>query len=133
MLHLKKNESFTFRLTEKNEKIQISTAMKLKNLLLNSTVCKLPVKLISVRGKDSFALIQSLLTNNVDTLWPARKDFPSSIYGMFLSLNGRVIFDTILYSSNESNEMNLYLECNISEINPMLAHLKKYRMRKKGT
>ena len=107
--------------------------MKLKNLLLNSTVCKLPVKLISVRGKDSFALIQSLLTNNVDTLWPARKDYPSSIYGMFLSLNGRVIFDTILYSSNESSEMNLYLECHISEINSMLAHLKKYRMRKKDT
>ena len=98
--------------------------MPFKNL------CRVPVNLIRVKGKDSAALVQSLLTNDVSLL----NSMNNSMYGFFLSLSGRVMFDTILYrkeSAESPSDSEIWIESHIDETDSLKAHLLKYRMRKK--
>ena len=93
-------------------------------------LCRVPVNLIRVKGKDSAALVQSLLTNDVSLL----NSMNNSMYGFFLSLSGRVMFDTILYrkeSAESPSDSEIWIESHIDETDSLKAHLLKYRMRKK--
>ena len=103
----------------------MKSLQQLLKLANKATICRLSNQLVSVRGRDSFGLIQGLITNDVNLLKSNR-----AIYTLFLSIDGRVIFDSILHRS-EHEEDEILIECDDREVESLVSHLKKYKMRKK--
>ncbi|KAJ8924013.1 hypothetical protein NQ315_006789 [Exocentrus adspersus] len=80
--------------------------------------------LIRVEGQDVRDFLQGLITNDIHHL-----DCGGSMYTMFLNTKGRVLYDTIIYKTEESN--TYYVECEKPAVEPIQKHLKMYRIRRK--
>ncbi|XP_012328092.1 LOW QUALITY PROTEIN: putative transferase CAF17, mitochondrial [Aotus nancymaae] len=94
--------------------------------------------LLRVRGPDSAPFLLGLLTNELPLLGPAAADAPPpprAGYAHFLNVQGRTLYDVILYGLREhSEEMSGFLlECDSSVQGELQKHLALYRIRRKVT
>ncbi|TRZ12772.1 hypothetical protein HGM15179_014328 [Zosterops borbonicus] len=90
--------------------------------------------LLGVRGADAAVFLQGLLTNDVTQL-VAPGDAPPALYAHALNVQGRCLYDVILYRLHGSpaEEPHLLLECDSSVLDSIQKHLKLYKIRRKVT
>ncbi|KAH0949284.1 hypothetical protein HN011_003505 [Eciton burchellii] len=92
----------------------------------NSTLERLNDRgIVRVRGNEASAFLQGLITNDMKHL----DEGAPSIYTLFLNVKGRVMYDAIVYKSQESD--SYYVECDSRVAEPLEKHLKMYRVRRK--
>ncbi|XP_068157446.1 putative transferase CAF17 homolog, mitochondrial [Drosophila tropicalis] len=83
-------------------------------------------ELIRVHGTEVVPFLQGLITNDVTRL--QHPEGPSSIYGLFLNKGGRVLYDTIIYRTN--NPDTYLLECDRDASSEFRRNLRMFRVRK---
>lgn len=79
-------------------------------------------KIIRVSGEGSSDYLQGLVTNDVN-------DLTSSMYAMFLNNKGRILFDSIIYRTEDKD--TLLVECDSEAVHQLIKHLNLYKLRKK--
>ncbi|XP_030405737.1 putative transferase CAF17, mitochondrial isoform X2 [Gopherus evgoodei] len=103
--------------------------------------------LLRVQGPEADTFLQGLLTNDVARLmWggadhpqeggapsPLTSPPPRAQYTHALNVQGRCLYDLILYRLHESQEEepNILLECDYSVLDSVQKHLKLYKIRRK--
>ncbi|NXL74075.1 CAF17 transferase, partial [Leptocoma aspasia] len=90
--------------------------------------------LLGVRGAEAAVFLQGLLTNDVTQL-VAEGDAPPALYAHALNVQGRCLYDVILYRLHGSTaeEPHILLECDSSVLDSIQKHLKLYKIRRKVT
>ncbi|NXE98034.1 CAF17 transferase, partial [Menura novaehollandiae] len=90
--------------------------------------------LLGVRGAEAAVFLQGLLTNDVTQLVGAG-DAPPALYAHALNVQGRCLYDVILYRLHGSTaeEPHILLECDSSVLDSIQKHLKLYKIRRKVT
>lgn len=83
-------------------------------------------ELIRVKGEEVASFLQGLITNDIKHLHPSSH---KAIYAMFLNKAGRVLYDSIVYSTSEPNIF--LIECDKNVSNELQRHLRLYRVRRK--
>lgn len=89
--------------------------------------------LVRLSGKDSAELLQGLITNDIrcfDRNFCQANSLQQSLHAFMLNIQGRVLWDMIVYRMGEDNNKHL-IECDKDVINDLIKHLTKYRLRKK--
>ncbi|XP_035283980.1 putative transferase CAF17 homolog, mitochondrial [Anguilla anguilla] len=88
--------------------------------------------LIKVQGHDTGSFLQGLITNDVDLL---TKGMQTAIYTHILNVQGRTLYDVIMYrlKDKQEGETRLLLECDSSVQDSIQRHLKMYKIRRKVT
>jgi len=81
-------------------------------------------RLIQLTGPDSSSLLQGLITNDVYEL----NDNKQSIFSFFLNIQGRILYDLLLYQSNAEH---LFIECDENVTTELITLMKRYKIRKK--
>lgn len=81
--------------------------------------------LIQVRGKEASNFLQGLITNDMKHF----EEGAANLYALFLNIKGRVMYDVIIYKTQEDDVY--YIECDSQAVEPLQKHLKMYRVRKK--
>ncbi|XP_076234458.1 iron-sulfur cluster assembly factor IBA57, mitochondrial [Calliopsis andreniformis] len=81
--------------------------------------------LLRVRGKETSDFLQGLITNDMRHF----EEGAANLYALFLNIKGRVMYDVIIYKSQEDNVF--YIECDSQAVDPLQKHLKIYRVRRK--
>jgi len=83
--------------------------------------------LIRIEGTDTQALLQGLVTQDLELL-----NQTPAVYAMMLNLQGRVLYDVLIYNvSSPRSEIQKYLlECDAAVAPDVVSHLKKYKLRK---
>ncbi|KAL1954161.1 hypothetical protein VTO42DRAFT_1569 [Malbranchea cinnamomea] len=90
--------------------------------------------LISLAGRDATTFLQGLITQNI--VVPSGQSSPNAAYyAAFLNPQGRVLHDVFIYPSPETGDSDpAYLvEVDKAEVEKLLKHLKKYKLRAKLT
>nr|XP_020660620.1 putative transferase CAF17, mitochondrial [Pogona vitticeps] len=89
--------------------------------------------LLRLQGPDAEAFLQGLLTNDVTRLTPAGGGAPRALYAHALNVQGRCLYDVILYRIHESpqDEPHILLECDATALDSLQKHLKLYKIRRK--
>ena len=80
--------------------------------------------IIRVKGQDTLEFLQGVITNDIHHL-----ETRPAIYALLLNHQGRVLYDTIIYSTNASDEV--LIECDKAVQSGLIKHLRIYRVRKK--
>ncbi|NWX64995.1 CAF17 transferase, partial [Promerops cafer] len=90
--------------------------------------------LLGVRGAEAAVFLQGLLTNDVTQL-VAAGDAPPALYAHALNVQGRCLYDVILYrlQGSTAEEPHILLECDSSVLDSIQKHLKLYKIRRKVT
>lgn len=83
---------------------------------------------MKMTGRDVFVFLQGLITNDVRRLESSNSS--DALYSMILNVQGRVLYDVILYKL-ESNEPTVLLECDSGVTSELISSLEKYKLRKK--
>ncbi|KAK9300585.1 hypothetical protein QLX08_006742 [Tetragonisca angustula] len=81
--------------------------------------------LLRIRGNEASVFLQGLITNDMKHF----EEGAANIYALFLNIKGRVMYDVIIYKSQENNVY--YVECDSQAAEPLQKHLKIYRIRRK--
>lgn len=81
--------------------------------------------LLRVRGNEASMFLQGLITNDMKHF----EDGAANLYALFLNIKGRVMYDVIIYKSQEDDVY--YIECDSQAADPLQRHLKMYRVRRK--
>ncbi|XP_017882379.1 putative transferase CAF17 homolog, mitochondrial [Ceratina calcarata] len=81
--------------------------------------------LLRLRGNEASTFLQGLITNDMRHF----EDGAANVYALFLNTKGRVMYDVIVYRSQEENVY--YIECDSQAVDPLQKHLKMYRVRRK--
>ncbi|KAM8706455.1 hypothetical protein ACLKA7_010688 [Drosophila subpalustris] len=84
-------------------------------------------ELIRVHGAEAMPFLQGLVTNDVSRLQEPQG--PTSMYALFLNRGGRVMYDTIIYRTNDPD--TFLLECDRDASSDFRRHLRTYRVRKR--
>ncbi|XP_060638659.2 putative transferase CAF17, mitochondrial [Anolis sagrei] len=93
--------------------------------------------LLRLRGPEAATFLQGLLTNDVTLLTQegggASLTTPRALYAHALNVQGRCLYDVILYRLhvNSQEEPHLLLECDAAALDPLQKHLKLYKIRRK--
>lgn len=88
-----------------------------------SHVCHLKNRsILSVYGPDSMSYLQALQTNQMQLL-----DTNRGFLCAFLTPQGRVLFDAFIYHNNEREYL---IETDSTQIDSLLQHLNRYKLRK---
>ncbi|XP_006030137.1 putative transferase CAF17, mitochondrial, partial [Alligator sinensis] len=84
-------------------------------------------------GPEAPAFLQGLLTHDVTRLARAEGAVPRALYAHALNVQGRCLYDLILYRLHESQEEepNILLECDSTVLDSVQKHLKLYKIRRK--
>ncbi|XP_075398279.1 iron-sulfur cluster assembly factor IBA57, mitochondrial [Tenrec ecaudatus] len=92
---------------------------------------------LRVRGTDSSSFLSGLLTNELPPPGPGYGSAPPptrAIYAHFLNVQGRTLYDVILYrfpTAGVEAAPGFFLECDISVADALHKHLLFYRIRRK--
>ncbi|XP_050019709.1 putative transferase CAF17, mitochondrial [Alexandromys fortis] len=94
--------------------------------------------LMRVRGPDAAPFLLGLLTNELPLSGPptgAAQPSARAAYAHFLNVQGRTLYDVILYGLPESTEEapGFLLECDSSVLGTLQKHLSMYKIRRKVT
>ena len=81
--------------------------------------------LLRIRGKEASNFLQGLITNDMMHL----EEGAANLYALFLNIKGRVLYDVIVYKSQEDDVY--YIECDLQAADPLQKHLRMYRVRRK--
>ncbi|XP_023165632.1 putative transferase CAF17, mitochondrial [Drosophila hydei] len=84
-------------------------------------------ELIRVHGAEVVPFLQGLVTNDVSRM--EEPNGPSSMYALFLNRSGRLLYDTIIYRTNDPD--TFLLECDRDASSDVRRHLRTYRVRKR--
>nr|XP_056713123.1 putative transferase CAF17, mitochondrial [Euleptes europaea] len=92
--------------------------------------------LLRLQGRETEAFLQGLLTNDVTrlaALGGAPQEALRAQYAHLLNVQGRCLYDVILYRIHESSqeEAHVLLECDAVVSDSLLKHLKLYKIRRK--
>ncbi|XP_050417428.1 putative transferase CAF17 homolog, mitochondrial [Patella vulgata] len=83
--------------------------------------------LVQVCGKDTLNFLQGLFTSDVNLL-----NDNVSQYSMMLNVQGRVLYDLLLYNMSAKKETaNIWIECASEVKDEFIQTMKKYKIRKK--
>ncbi|XP_066264845.1 putative transferase CAF17 homolog, mitochondrial isoform X1 [Branchiostoma lanceolatum] len=85
--------------------------------------------LVRVAGSDTVPFLQGLITNDMESLNIENR----TLYTMILNVQGRVLYDILLYNLQTSPAAppSLLLECDQSVVPALIKLLKMYKIRKK--
>ncbi|XP_008588621.1 PREDICTED: putative transferase CAF17, mitochondrial, partial [Galeopterus variegatus] len=94
--------------------------------------------LVRVRGPDAASFLGGLLTNELPLPGSAAGATPAPAragYAHFLNVQGRTLYDVILYRLHERSEevQDFLLECDSSVLGALQKHLVLYKIRRKVT
>lgn len=81
--------------------------------------------LLRVKGKETSDFLQGLITNDMKHF----EEGAANSYALFLNIKGRVLFDVIVYKSQEDDVY--YIECDSQSVDLLQKHLRMYRVRRK--
>ena len=89
--------------------------------------------LIRLSGDEAIPLLQALVTHD---LVSCLSDQHPTTYAHFLNVQGRVMCDTLIHRCNNQtngtrSHYHYLVECDINMKDELMAHIKKYRLRKK--
>lgn len=84
-------------------------------------------ELIRLHGNEVAPFLQGLVTNDITRLQDPHG--PSSLYALFLNRSGRLMYDTIIYRTNDPE--TFLVECDRDASADFRRHLRTYRVRKR--
>jgi len=114
------NVKRSLRAISKNIARSLSTTNVLSQKYVNLSDSR---KIIVVKGDDRLALLQNLITNDIQNL-----EVLKVLYAFMLNSKGRTMFDVILYDIGNEE---IAIECDATLYPKVFKHLSMYKIRKK--
>lgn len=88
--------------------------------------------LLRLSGADTYTFLQGLITNDMNSFEGGEDTKPcDAMYSMMLNVQGRVLYDLILYQLKEDTQTTYLMECETEVIPELMKLLKRYKIRKK--
>ena len=83
---------------------------------------------VRVRGSESGAFLQGLITNNIDHFDDDKSISKNGMYSVMLNTQGRIVFDSIMHRADPDSFL---LDCDLEMAPKLIKHLKMYKVRRK--
>lgn len=120
---------FAFQMCKRNKRIDIFSRYVIRQNCSQASrkvlECLNDRSVLRVSGNEASDFLQGLITNDMKHL----EEGASNIYTLFLNVKGRVMYDAIIYKSEESD--SYYVECDLQGAEFLQKHLKLYRVKRK--
>uniref|UniRef100_A0A3P9J1N5 Iron-sulfur cluster assembly factor IBA57, mitochondrial n=1 Tax=Oryzias latipes TaxID=8090 RepID=A0A3P9J1N5_ORYLA len=85
--------------------------------------------LLKIHGTDTSPFLQGLITNDMGLL--EEPGNAAAMYAHMLNVQGRTLYDVMLYRMKEAEGLGVFLECDTTVHDSVLRHLRVYKIRRK--